>query len=62
MYNLMVSVELTIILFRGANGRPSKKQIYKGVRVMDLGPSHERINNRTENGKVLAFTVTFSRR
>lgn len=28
---------------------------------MDLGPSHERMNMLLENGKVLAFTVTFRR-
>jgi hypothetical protein len=44
-------------------GLPAKNQkSKKGVRVMDLGPSHERMNNMLfENGKVLAFTVAFRR-
>jgi hypothetical protein len=43
----MVSSQLTINFFK------------KGVRVMDLGPSHERMNMFNENSKVLAFTVAF---
>lgn len=63
----MVSVETNHYFVYKGLGSLSKsyacplKKIEKGVRVMDLGPSHERMNILFENGKVLAFTVAFQR-